>query len=106
MTTNAIIAGCPGEELIAKGLSDYAAGKETMESLLVRIGWPRLAAVGLVDGMSAPEVQQPFAEERLYQLLCRTHGQNAYAEYNSLLRRLVSFENAMDHRHRRVAAGQ
>jgi len=106
MKTNAIIGGCPGEELITRGLSDHAAGRETVESLLVHIGWPRLAAVGLVNGMSAPEVRKPFAEERLYQLLCATHGRNAYAAYNSLLRRLVSFENAMDHRHRRMATKQ
>jgi hypothetical protein len=83
--------GLPGEELISKGLDDLRQGKTTPESLLVSIGAPRLRRLGL-------DVPEPLAEpERgLYDLLAQTAGDGAHSLYNSLVRRLVSFERAAE----------
>ena len=37
----------PGSELIAKGIADLDRGRESIESLLVSIGAPRLAGLGI-----------------------------------------------------------
>lgn len=84
-----IAPALPGGDLVAKGLHDLERGVETAESLLVSIGAPRLVALGLA-------VAAPFddAEIRLYRLLAREHGAAAHGKYNSLVRRLVSFQRA------------
>jgi hypothetical protein len=81
----------PGDELVVKGLADLAAGVETVESLLVSIGAPRLRGLGF-------DVPSPFddAEERLYLLLGRDDPEGAHSRYNALVRRLVSFERAVE----------
>lgn len=81
----------PGDELVKKGLSDLAEGMETVESLLVSIGAPRLRGLGF-------DVQSPFddAEERIYLLLARDDPDGAHSRYNGLVRRLVSFERAAE----------
>jgi hypothetical protein len=84
-----IASELPGTDLIAKGLSDLARGIETVESLLVSIGAPRLRVLGLA-------VPNPIddADLRLYHLLAREHGDAAHGRYNALVRRLVSYERA------------
>lgn len=84
-------ASLPGAELVGKGLSDLTAGIETVESLLVSIGSPRLRRLGF-------DVQAPVndAEERLYLLLARDDPEGAHSRYNALARRLVSFERAAE----------
>ena len=84
-------ASLPGGELVEKGLSDLANGMETVESLLVSIGSPRLRRLGF-------EVTAPVddAEERLYLLLARDDPEGAHSRYNALVRRLVSFERAAE----------
>jgi hypothetical protein len=79
----------PGADLVERGLCDLDQGAETVESLLVSLGAPRLRALGLV-------VPQPYAdaELRLYRLLAAQHGAGAHAKYNALVRRLVSFQRA------------
>jgi hypothetical protein len=72
-------------------MADLRRGEETVEALLVSVGARRLAAVGI--DVPAPI---PSAETRLYELLRRTHGDDAYGRYNALLRRLVSFERAAE----------
>lgn len=81
----------PGGDLIERGLDDLAAGRETAESLLVSIGVRRLRAAGLQvpAGFSDPE-------RRLYRLLAGRHGDGAHSAYNGLIRRLVSFERALE----------
>jgi len=81
--------GLPGAELVAKGLADLARGEETVESLLVSIGGPKLRALGFEF---TTRFENP--EHRLYFLLGRQHGDNAHGQYNALVRRLVSFERA------------
>jgi hypothetical protein len=84
-------ASLPGVELVEKGLSDLAKGRETVESLLVSIGSSRLRRLGF-------DVEAPVddAEERLYLLLARDDPEGAHSRYNALVRRLVSFERAAE----------
>lgn len=79
----------PGEELVSTGMSDLDRGVESVESLLVSIGAPRLRRLGL-------NIRDPFPspERRLYDLLSELHGDAAHSRYNALVRRLVSFERA------------
>ncbi|MFN8217871.1 MAG: hypothetical protein U0R71_14850 [Solirubrobacterales bacterium] len=83
------VRSLPGAELIARGLTDLEARRETTEALLVSIGAPRLRSLGY-------EVSSPFdsPEHRLYLQLAREKGNAAHSAYNALIRRLVSFERA------------
>ena len=82
----------PGEELIEEGIRDLARGLETIPSLLVSIGAPRLRRLGL----PIPEVTFPTPELRLYHLLRATRPEASHSQYNALIRRLVSFERAAE----------
>jgi hypothetical protein len=86
-----IASELPGAELVEKGIGDLARGIETIESLLVSIGAPRLEPLGFA--VSAPI---PSAEHRLYERLAEEDEDSAHARYNALLRRLVSFERAAE----------
>ena len=81
----------PGEELIEKGVADLAAGVESVESLLVSIGAPRLRGLGV-----AVENPFPTPEHRLYELLSAEDAASAHSRYNALIRRLVSYESAAE----------
>ena len=74
-----------------RGLADLAAGVESVESLLVSIGAPRLAALGLPveNAFSSPE-------HRLYEMLAAEEPDTAHSPYNALVRRLVSYESAAE----------
>lgn len=92
--------GLPGAELIAQGVSDLAAGAQTIEALLVAIARPRLLRLGIeVPGAPIPE-----AELALYRQLRATHPSDAYSRYNSLLRRLIKFGRAAEQRASRERA--
>jgi hypothetical protein len=82
----------PGGELIRRGLDDLAEARESTEALLVLIGAPRLRRLGL----DIPEVQGIPPEHRLYDLLMRSNPDGAHSRYNALIRRLVSFERAVE----------
>lgn len=81
----------PGGDLVAKGLEDIASSRETVEALLVSIAAPRLRALGVT-------VERPLAdpEHRLYERLAREDPDSAHSRYNALLRRLTSFESALE----------
>ncbi|MBI4424683.1 MAG: hypothetical protein HY554_13200 [Elusimicrobia bacterium] len=87
---SASLQALPGGELVAQGICDLAAGRETANALLVSIGEPRLRTLGLEmpPGLASPE-------HRLYALLAAEGGDSAHSRYNALLRRLVSFERAL-----------
>ena len=82
----------PGRDLIKKGLADLGDGRETIESLLVSIGAPRLASAGV----SVPARTFPDPERRLYDRLAAEDSNSAHSRYNALVRRLVSFENVIE----------
>ena len=79
----------PGADLIRDGFRDLANGVESVESLLVLVGTPRLRRLGF-DVPDTPD----FPEDRLYARLAETYGNSAHSKYNALIRRLVSFERA------------
>ena len=80
----------PGAELVQRGLADLERGIESLESLLVSIGAPRLRSVGV----SVPPSTFTQPELRLYEKLSREYGDGAHSRYNALIRRLVSYERA------------
>jgi hypothetical protein len=81
----------PGEDWIETGLADLRRGVESAASLLVSIGAPRLERAGL--SMPGPF---PDPERRLYDLLAREDSDGAHGRYNALIRRLVSYERALE----------
>ena len=86
--------GLPGADSIRAGLADLAAGRESVESLLIQIGAPRLTWLGI----ALPVKPELDADRRLYQLLSTQHGNAAHSQFNSLIRQLVSFERALENR--------
>ena len=82
----------PGWELVEPGLRDLAAGLESVPACLVSIGAPRLARAGF----DIPQPILPRAEHRLYELLSLEDPEAAHGRYNALIRRLVSFERAVE----------
>ena len=81
--------GLPGGDTIDTGLADLAAGRASVESLLVSLAEPRLRREGVPLGTVEAD-----PERRLYELLTRTEGELAHARYGAHLRRIVSFADA------------
>jgi hypothetical protein len=94
-----LMCGLPGEPLVRQGLADLQSGKQSVPACLVSIARSRLARAGLLD-CSTPPALEP--ELQLYRLL-RREGGDAYSRYNSLLRELISFEQALDRRTSRLS---
>lgn len=86
----------PGGDLVAKGIDDLRAGRESPEALLVAVGRPRLERIGI----DLPPIAVERPEHRLYLLLAaddeRAGTDTAHSRYNALIRRLVSFERAAE----------
>jgi hypothetical protein len=80
----------PGGDLVAEGLRDLEEGRDSIAALLLQIGAPRLARLGI----SVPP--RANAEHLLYERLALDDPLTAHARYNALLRRLVSFERAAE----------
>lgn len=81
----------PGGDYVQAGLEDLACGVESVPALLVSIGAPRLRRLGFVI-----EKPIPSPEHRLYDLLWESDPDGAHSRYNALIRRLVSFERAVE----------
>ena len=84
--------GLPGADLVVQGLADRARGVVSVEALLVSIGAPRLRGLGVVVPVGEPD----HPEQALYVALEQAFGLEAHARYNALIRRLVSFERALE----------
>ena len=92
----------PGADLVAAGVAALHRGAVTVEALLVAIGAPRLRDAGLQ--FPDPPSLEHAPEMALYETLCRAPDvEDAYGRYNSLIRRLVSFERALEQRNTRTA---
>lgn len=89
-----LLVGLPGAERILEGLRDFRENRHTMASCLVRMARRRLAKAGLLE--AAPP-RDDGAELDLYHLLSH-EGNQAHSRYNALIRELISFEHALDHR--------
>jgi hypothetical protein len=85
------ISHLPGGDLVATGLEDLAASRETVEALLVSIAAPRLRQRGVPVSDPLPD-----PERRLYLRLAQEDPDSAHSRYNALLRRLTSFESALE----------
>lgn len=83
--------GLPGRDLVERGLADLDAHVESIEALLVSIGADRMRRAGL----SVPRAI-PSPEHALYEALGREDPDRAHSRYNALIRRLVSFERALE----------
>ena len=82
----------PGGDLVAAGLADLETQTKSEAALLVSLAAPRLQGLGLV----VPElkgVSQSY-EHALYEAIEARMPEGAHAEYNALIRRIVSFANA------------
>ena len=93
-----LLAGLPGEALLREGLADFQSGRRSIPACLAAIAGPRLRRLGLLPPARSQSLPEP--ELQLYRLL-RQQGGDAYSRYNALVRELVSFEQALDHRSRR-----
>ena len=81
----------PGADIVSQGIEDLERGVESVESLLVSIGAPRLSRLGFPVPSTIPS-----PELRLYELLAQEDADSAHSRYNALVRRLVSFERAAE----------
>ena len=86
----------PGADLVAAGIEDLKQGEFTIEALLVAVGAHRLRAAGLPVPEACGWPRVP--EHALYEAIGRSGVENSHARYNSLIRRLVSFERALERR--------
>lgn len=84
----------PGADLVAMGIEDLRKGVRSIHSLLVLIGARRLGDAGLEIPQFSNAPKHP--ENELYILLCEQGHEDAHARYNAYLRRLVSFERALE----------
>lgn len=84
----------PGGEILRNGLRDLQDGVRSIDALLVLVAAPRLTRCGI----RIPETSFPseLPEHDLFRRLSVEHGPEAYRHYRSLLRRLVSLENALE----------
>ena len=93
MIDRTTVAAFPGAEIVLPGLDDLAAGRLSAAACLVSIARPLMETSGLTSGF-APLKYVNDPERTLYSLLRDDHP-DPYSRYNSLLRRLVSFERAV-----------
>jgi len=70
--------------------------------LVLLVARPRLQALGIPVKAPGPENGQA-AEHFLYTFLEERFGNDAYSRYNSLIRRIVSFQRALERE--RMASG-
>lgn len=83
----------PGADLVEKGLQDWSAGRRSAEALLVAIGAPRLARLGVALPTSMMPIQP---EIELYCLLAADGMRDAHGRYLALVKRLERFERALE----------
>lgn len=82
----------PGHDLVSTGIVDLQNDRETIPALLVAIGAPKLRKLGL----NLPTKLPLNPEHRLYDLLSFNESNTAHSRYNALIRKLVSFERALE----------
>ncbi len=80
----------PRSDLIEVGLTDLEHDVPSLPALLVEVGAPRLRRLGV----AVPPARSAAPEHRLYALLAQTDPDSAHSRYNTLIRRLVSYERA------------
>ena len=91
------LTSLPGYDLVERGLADLAHNRITDFSLLVMIAAPRLRRLGL--DIPNRDFPRPY-EHHLYARLEERVGTDAHSQYNSLIRRMVSFARALEQEQR------
>ena len=84
----------PGADLVSAGIEALRRGEPTVEALLVMVGARRMRAAGLDVPPGLP--LDGYPEHALYLAVAAAHPQDAHSRYNALVRRLVSFERALE----------
>ena len=84
----------PGADLVEQGLADLAQNRLTELSLLLLVAAPRLKTLGI----EVPDLAASRPEHQLYELLEARFGSEAHSQYNSLIRRIVSYSRALERR--------
>ena len=97
LTCESIRPDLPGADLVAMGIDDLRRGELTVEALLVAVGASRLRSIGL-DIPDVPALPES-PELALYAAVGAREAGNAHSRYNALIRRLVSFERALEALH-------
>lgn len=94
---SSLIDNLPGAELLADALDPTRPRSVNVSSCLLSMARSRLQR----GGMSVPSDRGNIADPELtlYRLL-RAEGGDAFSRYNSLVRRLVSLERALERRSR------
>ena len=92
--TTEIPPGLPGAELVTSGIEALKRGDLTVEALLVCVGATRMRLAGLEIPPAPPPAQPPEIE--LYLAIGAEHPDDTHSRYNALIRRLVSFERALE----------
>ena len=88
VTADDATSGLPGAELVEAGLADLAAGRETIEALLVASARERFAELG----RPVPRIEPDRLGIRLYALIEDSVGEaHAHSRYNAVRRRLDSY---------------
>jgi hypothetical protein len=90
-----LFEGLPGADRMIEGLGDFREGRQSIQACLVRMARPRLTRAG---AMAASPPSDDGAELELYQLLSTSGDPASFSRYNALVRELISFEHALDHR--------
>lgn len=89
----AVLDELPGYDLFSSGVADLRAGRRSEAGLLVSLARTRLIDAGL----DVPRATTDRPSHALYDLLADESPADAYARYNALLRRMVSFVRAAEH---------
>ena len=84
----------PGADFIDQGIQDLKNSRLTIPALLVCIGKPRLESAGFHTPPHSEFVKEP--ELKLYALIIQEGYLDPYSYYNALLRRLISFAQALE----------
>lgn len=91
MSATVIEDAIPGSDLVRTGLADLAAGRETIEAMLLLQARERLSRLGY----DLPDVAVAWPEGRMWELIEREVGpRRTHSRYNALRRRLLSFLRA------------
>lgn len=97
---NVNLKSLPGEDLVSQGLNDLAHDRLTEPALLVLIAAPRLRGLGLAVPQRTSTI--PF-EHQLYSRLEERFNTGAHSQYNSLIRRIVSYARALERQQQRAS---
>ena len=90
-----LLDGLPGADRVRQGLIDHRNGRISISACLVRMASPRLIRAGLMEPSAQRDVT---AELELYRLVSESEARRAFSSYNALVRELISFQHALDHR--------